>query len=616
MKRFFPILLAVALLCGCTATPVATIPAETSPTLEVTLPESDGLYDPESALERSTNGAVQVFPLDADNYISIRPMGDSIVAVQGGTTSTLTKFSGETLIPTVIRELDTRISFEDPSVQVSSKGVTYYDDQTQELVFLDTSLKEVSRFALPADILGEPILSADRKSLYYCTSEALRVMDLELNLDRLIKEMSLPYQSPVGLHCGDTILECNTQNSAGQWARLFISTGSGLTICEAQGDLELATTRSTYFAVNSDGAFPEMLYGAVGQQPLALSCSSIHFDAVPLLERDGVILITQSDERTIVLDHYDLSTGKRTATLSLPETAGPSSFYAQEDVIYFVGYDEQTGADAIYRWSPAGTPTGDETSYFTTRRSYDAPDEEGLARCAEVAAEISQRHGVEVLLWQDAVATVPSEYTLEAEYQVPLILDCLEQLGLALGSYPTGFLKQAAIGTQSGTLRICLVRGIYGSSSLGSLDSVNGLQFWDSNEDAYVCLVADTDLSPQLYHELFHVIDSRVLSTCSAYDDWEALNPAGFEYDYDYLLNQSRTALTLVGTAFVDGYSMSFPKEDRASIMEYAMMAGNEALFASPVLQSKLQQLCQGIRQAFKLELSQQTYLWEQYLTE
>lgn len=616
MKHVFPLLLTALLLCGCARDP--------HPAAETTFPtaaptEAAGLYDPGSSLEAATHSAVRVYPLDDDSYYGIRPMGDSILALRWNETAILTKLSGETLVSTASVSLDAWISFEDPSVQVSDKGVTYYDEMTQELVFLDTSLKEVSRFPLPEDILGTPVLSADRKSLYYCTGDSLRVLDLETKLNKLLKEMSFSYQVPVGLHCGDRILECNTQDSAGQWARLFISIDNGQTIQESRTVLALSTNQTAYFAVNSDGAYLEMLYGTIGQEPLALSYPGIHSDAVPLLSRDSVVLISQTDGFTdTTLDHYDLATGKHTATLEFSDGAQPYSFFTDTaGDIYFLRYDAQTGADAIYRWTPEGTPTGDETVYFAPRHSYEAPDLDGLARCTEIADEISQRHSIQILLWQDAVSVQPSDYTLEAEYQVPLILDCLEQLDQALGNYPTGFLKKAAIGTDSGVLRICLVRGIYGDSSLGSLDQASGLQFWDGNEDAYVCLIASSDLPYRVHHELFHVIDNRVLSTCSAYDTWNDLNPEGFEYDYNYLLNLSRKDDDWINgdnAAFIDLYSMSFPKEDRARIMEYAMMDDCADTFASPILQKKLYQLCLGIRQAFDLEVSGGTYLWEQYL--
>ena len=102
-----------------------------------------------------------------------------------------------------------------------------------------------------------------------------------------------------------------------------------------------------------------------------------------------------------------------------------------------------------------------------------------------------------------------------------------------------------------------------------------------------------------------------------AYDRWDELNPKGFAYDYDYITNMTRDGSAYLQDSnryFIDTYSMSFPKEDRARIMEYAMTEGNEFYFQSTAMQAKLLALCQGIREAFGLRKSPETFLWEQYL--
>ena len=96
-----------------------------------------------------------------------------------------------------------------------------------------------------------------------------------------------------------------------------------------------------------------------------------------------------------------------------------------------------------------------------------------------------------------------------------------------------------------------------------------------------------------------------------------ALNPAGFTYDLDYAANRERHAeeyLQPNTRSFIDTYSMSFPKEDRARIMECAMQSGNEDLFRSPVMQAKLSCLSKAIREAYGLKKSTVTFRWEQYL--
>lgn len=607
MKRLFPIMLTVLLLCGCVREPGGTL---------TTVPTQANIED--SLWEMCAEG-LDSYSLGDSFYSDVCFMGDELLLFCNEDRTHLLKLSRD-LTETASVQLDTSISASDASVRVSDKGVTYYDGT--ELVFLDTSLKEVSRVSLPEDILGTPVLSADRRSIYYCVSDALRVLDLETGLDKLLKEMFFGYQSPVELHCGDSIVECVVEDSQGNWSRLFIYTKNGETARETSYKLELTTDRENYFAVNYDGAYRELLYGVIGELPQALRYEGISADATPLLD-SGCVILTDRDEteQRTSLEYYDLTGGKRTASLELSGECQPFSICAEPDggCLFFLTLDSAGVSNVLYRWTPEKTPTDDETSCFGTRYNDREPDVEGLARCRERADEIAQCYDVEIRLWQDAVSVEPSEHTLEAEYQVPLIMDCLEQLDEALACYPTGFLKKAALGTTSGTLRICLVRGIYGSGDAGSLDVSSGLQFWDAQEDAYICLQADETLEQNFHHELFHVIDSRVLSTCSAYDSWNTLNPEGFSYDYDYRHDQSGTDRRWLDgdqRAFVDTYSMSFPKEDRARIMEYAMMDGNGELFKAPALQAKLRQLCLGIRQTFELEASAQTYPWEQYLTE
>ena len=59
---------------------------------------------------------------------------------------------------------------------------------------------------------------------------------------------------------------------------------------------------------------------------------------------------------------------------------------------------------------------------------------------------------------------------------------------------------------------------------------------------------------------------------------------------------------------------MTYPKEDRAEIFAYAMEVGNEDYFVSDVMQSKLKQICKGIREAFGWKKDERIFLWEQYL--
>jgi hypothetical protein len=249
--------------------------------------------------------------------------------------------------------------------------------------------------------------------------------------------------------------------------------------------------------------------------------------------------------------------------------------------------------------------------YSDAYNTREQPDEAALSQCLDYATQLSQQFGIEILVFKDAAAIQPQGYKLNYEHLAPVLMWELQKLAVNLRHYPSGFLQTLTQRFEG--LSICILRQI--SPVSGESEDI-GITFWDGHHP-YIALAAGTDTEQALYHELCHLIDTIVLNESSAYDTWNQLNPTGFEYDYDYRTNQSRNSTAyLLDTAryFVDMYSMSFPKEDRARIMEYAMTPGNAALFQTDTMQAKLSTLCIGIRKAFHLTKSPETFLWEQYL--
>ena len=204
--------------------------------------------------------------------------------------------------------------------------------------------------------------------------------------------------------------------------------------------------------------------------------------------------------------------------------------------------------------------------------------------------------------------------TLELEYKVTVYQRYLAELEKALSNYPDGLLRKLGNSSGNGKITISLVRAAYGDNALGSLDSADGLHFYH-NGNVYLALVMNDNFLGTLYHELFHTMDTYVLNHSIIYDNWDQLNPEGFEYDNDYIANQFREDYQYLEEDrwFIDMYAMSYAKEDRARIMEFAMQQGNEEFFASEHMQKKLATLCLGIRTAFGLKSHSGVLAWEQY---
>ena len=231
----------------------------------------------------------------------------------------------------------------------------------------------------------------------------------------------------------------------------------------------------------------------------------------------------------------------------------------------------------------------------------DAPDTQGLEECQRMAQELEAAYGIRVLLWDE----VPKDAALKREHLVPVIRRELTVLEQRLSVLPEGLLAEAA--AHFPELKLCLVRQRPEELPCG--------QFWDGES---LCIVLESGSSGQeLYHGLFHALETRILSSSKALDRWKELNPAGFQYDGDYAANRLRNSgiyLDGENRAFLNQFSMSFPREDRAEVFAYAIMPGNGGLLQSEILQQKLAALCAGLREAFGLEGYEGTLLWEQYL--
>ena len=613
MKRMFPILLIALMLWGCSADPQpAAIPTEaTAPAAETTAPTPVGFYDSESTLEAATNGALLVYPLYRPDGAQIVPMGDGLLLFSGEDATTLTLLAGDDLYVKAAANLNCLIQADDPAVQVSDKGVTYYDEATRELVFLDVQLKEGTRMAMPADMVGAPALSSNRKNLYYCTETALRTIELDSGLDILLREMPSTQHRITALHCSDMILACQITDDRGGERSLFVSAENGRTLHETDHVLDLATQGSRYFARHVDGTYPEYLTGTIQSAVSQLYYDSFRTRACPVLDAEGVLLCSESRQGGTLLEFCDLSSGRRTSLLDAGQVIEPLSVTADEDSLLMLCYDESYGCSVIYRWNLTRSTVADDRSYVGPRYTVDNPDQDALAQCRTLADQIGQRHGIAIRLWTDATAETSQDLVLTPEHQAPVILQWLEELDQLLDTYPAGLLQQLT--DHSGApLDISLIRSFEAADPGEDLSCLLHL---DAAADPHLFVTLDENWQTDLHHQLFHVMETHVLTTSPTYDSWSTLNPKNFHYTLQYL-EEATDALqgVLESGAFVNLYATSFPKEDRAMTMLAALEPGNEALFESRVMQSKLKLLCSGIRTAFGYKKSPEVFLWEQYL--
>lgn len=616
-KVLIPILLAVLLLLGCHAEPTNN-PGTTAdaPSGETSSPLSSQPQTPRHPLEEATGGSIQIWDVPVEEVYGVACMGGDLLLLSGYDWTTLTLLAGDTMEVTAQVVVPTGIYAEEASVRISDKGVTYYDSGQRQVVFLGPDLTEAERIQLPEKFEGFPVVSQDRRFLYYSTDDEIRVIDAQNGLDRLLRSTAGIYYNLTELLCDGTVLQCSVVD--GTFSTVFLSAETGETLAQVDDSLVLSVGQNAYYLTRMDGSYTERLAGRFGEDPLLLFCDAEYLMDFPLPEQDAVIYRTQTDNG-ISLDYYELATGFCPYRLRIPEQY--SVFGITSDAsgsgVWMLCYDEAAGSTLLCHWDPEMNPTGDTSSHFRPRSTAENPDLDGIARCREQAAVLEQTYGVRILLWKDALEMLPAAYTVEPEYQTAVIRQDLNRLDEVLRCFPKDFYSVSAVSSGQTPLNICLVRSLTGDVSMRALESAQGLTCWSEDGQGYIFLPAGSLLTGTFFHEMSHVIDIRVISACSAYDDWYSLNPPGFEYDYDYITNLDRFDYDYLeedNRFFIDTYAMSFPTEDRATIMEYAMQTGNGDFFISEPMQAKLRRICVGIREAYNLTDSDGPLLWEQYL--
>ncbi len=619
MKRLWALMMALmVLLCGCgqdetlKSSVVVTTEPTTAPieTPEDSVTQDYAGYLPDSQIEELTNGAIKVYELDGEGYRGVLLLGDSLLLLSGDEDTTLTALAPDGTSTTLA--LENQFLLPEDMTIISKRGaVAYYDFERQAMILLDETLKELQQVAMPEAMVGKPVVTPNWSLIYYFTEDALRCLDISTGIDRMLKQIQFSSQEIYALHFDGTLLQCLVMDDE-SFKTMMISGENGALMYESEDSPILFTHADRYFATHYDGGIIQNLFGTLESDILCLNVEHPLYLSSP--ELWAAVTCAETDSG-VILSYYDLETGCRSSAVTLPAEYAPEWMIGdvQRNAIWFTMLDENFDT-VLCRWDVASSETGETESYVSPYHTEDDPDVDGLNQLIQQADALGREYGIRIRIYEDAINVQPSDYTFEPEHSVDAYNHYLTILEEALAQYPDGFLKKLGSTSDNGKLTISLVGGAYGENSLGSLDSANGVHFYNDG-DVYIALVMGDAFLGTLYHELFHAIDTYVLSHCNVYDDWEDLNPKGFEYDNDYVTNQFREDYQYLDEDrwFIDMYSMSYAKEDRARIMEYAMQGENEFFFESKHMQTKLQVLSKGIRKAFGLK-NTQTLPWEQYL--
>ena len=243
-----------------------------------------------------------------------------------------------------------------------------------------------------------------------------------------------------------------------------------------------------------------------------------------------------------------------------------------------------------------------------------------LSACRDRANVLEERYHIQILLSDECalrsqnagfVVHPSSEWSQTAEIEsVNGSLDVMESL---FDQYPSEFFEHFHKGPDNGL--VFMLTGAIESTY--NVIAYERFEYISRNYEIVVDMSYLYDLKCTLIHELWHAIEDSTNSEFP-YDEWNAIVPPGFSYQDAYENGTPPEGWTLFGNDpediyFVDDYSKTYAKEDRARIIEYFF--GREELrgdlLNAPHLVEKYRILIEHIRRVMGTEDWPERMPWE-----
>ncbi len=588
-KLLIIVLLAALILTACSQNAQM---QETVPTLD-TAPQGCQVLD--SDIAKDTQNAVWVYEPDVAKVQSIATIADRLLILSGANNENLTALTGNEGIVAAQTQLQANTVLQ---YQNTYEGVAYYSAEEKLVQFLDSQLQPTRQIAMPQDISGEPMVSAQRGEIYYCVGQDVYGLDMEDGISRKIKTVDCVSLQMAGCYFEGKVLSVQAQTQDGQINTIYFSGENGITYVQENGIDMIATYEDAYFVRRMAGIIEQRIFGKLEATPVSWT---VQADVIPALELGIMVAHQVSQEGVMTLDAYEHATGNHVASVS---------FAAPGDVVsavpdrwsncIWILTEDASGNQKILRWNYKSSLVTDERVYTDVLYTAENTDSAGLKECQKRVDSLNRDYDVRIRIWQDAAKYIDG-HTVVAEHIPQAINRCLDDLEAVFESLPRRFLSRS-VATQ---IRICIVRSIDGKQ--------DAAQFWYDG-DAFILICPGADLSDVFIRELGNVVNSHILGNSPIVDNWNSLNPAGFDYadastyDESYLQDDTR--------AFVDEEAMTSVTKDRSRLFWQAMQPDNQAMFSSQIMQTKLNQLCLGIRDAWRWEREKEIFPWEQYLNE
>lgn len=364
-----------------------------------------------------------------------------------------------------------------------------------------------------------------------------------------------------------------------------------------------------------------------------------YFSLAPVTNTDYVLSTAYSEEATTGCGIYHI--GETVTAYSLDMTVFPEGLLslAQAPDGNLVGMQRYGDGYCLCILCPDQLPFEEVCQPISTEiplvdmsileglaAEQDLPLPEELAEVRAIADALEETYGVTIMLSsQCKIPASHCDFPIKTTNQVnwmdepAFIESSLKDLETALAMYPEGFFRQFRNEASEYGVLILLVEDIDSSNNAVGVHYTVG--------DWY-CIAVDISYSSAVgtyCHEIWHAAEARIESidyTLLNEEVWNACNPEGFSYSYDDTMGYlDETKWTFLdggygaNSYFVDAYARVNQREDRARLMEYVMAEEElaDGMMNAPALRKKLELMCGALRQAFDTTLWEDVR-WERYL--
>lgn len=567
---------------------------------------------------------------------------------------TLVRVNAVTLEVVATCKLDERLMYS--VIDISDDGRIFaYTYEYGELY--DGSLQLLKTVDWPNDQMESYVVADDFSVAYYETWDTGKIYQYDIETETE-KEVSFDILKECNRSNGDdvTIILVDLENNIIDFRVMIQDQISNVKCDLTTGEIIERTENARFWMENDNemyfandevqGSF-ENFVGRIGEEPSLILApdASMQNCAVKCLLKNKVFMLYSADEiqndetsdHTFCMIDFD-GTKKYETELSFElENAFVSEMAYLEKlgaIVFSITSDE--GETNIYVWDLCGasSKSNDDETYVYPYDMIVGDNSEYVAENRKYADEIEKKYGIEIGIGDEVDDNAVFEYTIKPMENCLTIRRSLAILDRELARYPEGMIAQLQL-DEGCPMWLFLCNGIYGIEG-DVLNEAGGLQSEsDGHFSVYINCAILSDISSTIHHELFHSIDDYLWGKENGMDDgeWSTFNPDGFIYDYNYVDNMGSsddryTADGNLGNeddetvaseiSFIDVYSKSYPVEDYARIMEYAMdeIYSGRNYFRYDNIRAKLEYESKKIRETFDTTGWPEVTEWEKLLTQ